>query len=70
MQQMLRMGLGGIKLPPITYLVSQFVTSKRPRKAPEDERELKRDDELNDLPVDVRKEEVRYAAVNRYRCIG
>lgn len=56
---MLRMGLGGIKLPPITYLVSQFVTSKRPRKAPEDERELKRDDELDDLPAEVRKEEVR-----------
>lgn len=47
------------KLPPIPYLLSNFIGTKHPRKAPEDEREIKRDDELGELALEQRKEEVR-----------
>ena len=51
--------MGGTRLPPIPYLLSNMVTKKAPRKPPDDERDIKRDDELKDLPPEVRREEVR-----------
>jgi len=51
--------MGGTRLPPIPYLLSNMVTKKAPRKPPDDERDIKRDDELSDLPPEVRREEVR-----------
>ena len=50
--------MGGTRLPPIPYLLSNMVTKKAPRKPPDDERDIKRDDELGDLPPEVRREEV------------
>lgn len=51
--------MGGTKLPPIPYLLSNMVTQKNVRKPPEDERDIKRDDELASLPPLLRREEVR-----------
>lgn len=50
--------MGGQKLPPIPYLISTMVATKKPRHPPEDEREIKRDDAINELPPDQRKGEV------------
>ena len=52
--------MGGTRLPPIPYLLSNMVTKKAPRKPPDDERDIKRDDELKDMPAEVRREEVRF----------
>jgi hypothetical protein len=43
-------GAGGMKVPPMGWLLSRLVDFRGPRKAPEEERELKRDDELEALP--------------------
>lgn len=51
--------MGGTKLPPIPYILSNMVTQKNVRKPPDDERDIKRDDELADLPPLLRREEVR-----------
>eukprot|EP00873_Tetraselmis_striata_P028343 jgi/Tetstr1/448607/TSEL_035856.t1 len=51
--------MGGQKIPPLPYLLSNMIQSKTPRKAPDDEREIKSLEELNALPDDERKEEMR-----------
>jgi hypothetical protein len=47
------------KLPPIPYLLSNMIQPRKPRKFPEDEREIKTDKELAKLPMEERKEGVR-----------
>ncbi len=59
MRRVMARMMGGTRLPPIPYLLSNMVTKKAPRKPPDDERDIKRDDELSDLPPEVRREEVR-----------
>jgi hypothetical protein len=47
------------KLPPIPYLLSNMIQPRKPRKFPEDERDIKTDKELARLPMEDRKNEVR-----------
>ena len=47
------------KLPPIPYLLSNMIQPRKPRKFPEDERDIKTDKELAKLPMEDRKNEVR-----------
>jgi hypothetical protein len=47
------------KLPPIPYLLSNMIQPRKPRKFPEDEREIRTDKELARLPMEERKDEVR-----------
>lgn len=52
------------KLPPVPYLLSNFISGKHPRKAPEDERSIRwREGELEGLAPDVKREEVRQGLV-------
>ena len=46
------------KLPPIPYLLSNMIQPRKPRKFPEDEREIKSEKELSKLPMEQRKNEV------------
>lgn len=48
LQQMLR----GQRLPPIPHLLSVMVQPKQPRKFPEDERDIMREDEIAALPTE------------------
>jgi hypothetical protein len=50
---------GGMKVPPMGWLLSRLVDFRGPRKPPEDERELKRDDELDALPPAERSAALR-----------
>lgn len=47
------------KLPPIPYLLSNMIQPRKPRKFPEDERQIKSEKELAKLPMEQRKNEVR-----------
>ena len=40
----------GMKVPPMGWLLSRLVDFRGPRKPPEDEREIKQDDEINAMP--------------------
>lgn len=40
----------GMKVPPLGWLLSRLVDFRSPRKPPEDEREIKQDDEIRKLP--------------------
>lgn len=40
----------GMKIPPMGWLLSRLVDFRGPRKSPEDEREIKHDDEINNMP--------------------
>ncbi|KAK9917294.1 hypothetical protein WJX75_002892 [Coccomyxa subellipsoidea] len=56
LQQMLR----GQRLPPIPHLLSVMVQPKQPRKYPEDERDIMREDEIAALPTEEeRRREMR-----------
>ncbi|KAL3138742.1 Translocase of chloroplast 159, chloroplastic, variant 2 [Trebouxia sp. C0010 RCD-2024] len=58
--QAMRMLLGGSrKMPPIPYLIANFIQKKSPRKHPDEERQFKHNSELKDLTVMERKEQMR-----------
>lgn len=58
--RMLGMGMGGgYKLPPLPYVLQQLMTPRTPRKAPEDERDIKSEREIESLGEAQRKEETR-----------
>ena len=40
----------GMKVPPLGWLLSRLIDFRGPRKPPEDEREIKRDDEIDAMP--------------------
>jgi len=50
--------MGGSKLPPIPYLLSNMVTQKNVRKPDQEEAQIMRDDELAALEAPARREEV------------
>ena len=56
MAQMFRMGQ---RLPPIPHLLSVMVQPKKPRRYPDDEAEIKREDQIARLPDDERRKEAR-----------
>ncbi len=56
MAQMFRMGQ---RLPPIPHLLSVMVQPKKPRRYPDDEAEIKREDQITRLPDDERRKEAR-----------
>lgn len=56
--QMGQMGAGQ-KIPPLPYLLSNMIQSKAPRKAPEEEREIKSMEEMSGLEEEERKAEMR-----------
>ena len=51
------------KLPPIPYLLSGMIQPRKPRKFPEDEREILSEKELAALPLEQRKHEVGFQGV-------
>lgn len=52
------MGMG-MKIPPMGWLLSRLVDFRGPRKPPEDEREIKKDDELERMPPAERSAALR-----------
>ena len=57
-----------MKVPPLGWLLSRLVDFRSPRKAPEDEREIKRDDEIRKLPPQEQTVQVRVCVVLRLPC--
>lgn len=49
----------GMKVPPLGWLLSRLVDFRGPRKPPEDEREIKKDDEIESLPAAERSVALR-----------
>jgi len=47
------------KMPPLPFLVTNLANSHPPKKAPEDEKDIKFDYEISDLPPEEAKEETR-----------
>ncbi|KFM28837.1 Translocase of chloroplast 159, chloroplastic [Auxenochlorella protothecoides] len=52
-------GGGSMKVPPMAWLLAKLVEFRAPRKFPEDERELMRDDEIAGLPPAQREFQLR-----------
>ena len=51
-QLLAMLGLGGAKMPPLPYLLQQLMAARQPRKAPEDEREIRSERELDRMDDD------------------
>lgn len=49
----------GMKVPPLGWLLSRLVDFRSPRKPPEDEREIKQDDEIRKLPSNEQAVQLR-----------